>query len=303
MLRVGALRLRPNTLLRSPQQSSRLFQSSATSSSSRHAARGVVALALGGGVALGLTVAATHEEPIADDQLHWAEYPWAHAGPFDAFDAAAIRRGYQVYRQVCSTCHSMNRIAWRNLVGVCYTEDEVKEMAAEVEYTDGPNDEGESFERPGKLSDYFQAPYPNEQAGRFANGGAYPPDLSLIKKARPGGENYIFALLTGYKDLPAHADEPRDGLYYNPYFPGGYIGMPAPLMDGAVDYDDGTEASASQMAKDVCTFLAWTSEPELNERKRQGLRVVCALGAMMIGAMYFKRLRWSPIKGRKITFH
>lgn len=193
---------------------------------------------------------------------------WTHAlavpqGWFDAFDTAAIRRGHQVYQQVCAACHSMNFIHFRDLVGVCYTEAEAKAMAEEIEVVDGPNDQGEMFERPGKLSDPFPSPYANEEAARYANGGAYPPDLSLITKARHNGQNYIFALLLGYRTPPAGVTM-REGLYYNPYFPGGAIAMPKMLVDEGVEYDDGTPATESQMAKDVVTFLAWASEPEVS---------------------------------------
>lgn len=151
----------------------------------------------------------------AEDGLHPPAYPWAHKGPFDTFDHSAIRRGYQVYREVCSACHSLDRIAWRNLVGVSHTVDEVKAMAEEVEYTDGPNDEGEMFQRPGKLADYMPAPYPNDEAARAGNAGALPPDLSLMVKARHGGADYVYSLLTGYVDPPpgVHVAE---GMNYNP---------------------------------------------------------------------------------------
>ena len=172
----------------------------------------------------------------------------------------SIRRGYQVYREVCAACHSLDRIAWRNLVGVSHTVDEVKAMAEEVEYEDGPNDQGEMFTRPGKLSDYLPPPYPNEEAARASNQGALPPDLSLIVKARHGGavsafpalhgrvqgftrafvsgQDYIFSLLTGYRDPPA-GFEIREGMNYNPYFPGNAISMARVLFDGLVEYDDG----------------------------------------------------------------
>jgi ubiquinol-cytochrome c reductase cytochrome c1 subunit len=168
----------------------------------------------------------------------------------------SIRRGYLVYKEVCAACHSLDRIAWRNLVGVSHTADEVKTMAEEVEYTDGPNDQGEMFQRPGKLSDYMPPPYPNEEAARASNQGALPPDLSLITKARHGAavrvhlllsgvlslrntpQDYLFSLLTGYVDPPAGV-EIREGMNYNPYFPGGAISMPRVLFDGLVEYDDG----------------------------------------------------------------
>ena len=211
----------------------------------------------------------------------------------------SVRRGHQVYAQVCASCHGLSRIAYRNLVGVCYSEAEVKAMAEDTDVMDGPNDEGEMFERPGKLSDYLPAPYPNEEAARYANNGAYPPDLSLIVKARHGGADYIFGLLTGYKDVPAGI-APRETQYYNPYFAGSWIGMPPPLADGGVDYDDGTPATATQMAKDVTVFLAWAAEPEADERKLAGFKVMVALTVMFGFTWYYKRVKWSPIKNRRL---
>ncbi|GKV35792.1 hypothetical protein SLEP1_g44009 [Rubroshorea leprosula] len=178
----------------------------------------------------------------AEHGLAVPNYPWPHKGILSSYDHASIRRGHQVYQEVCASCHSMSLISYRDLVGVAYTEEETKAMAAEIEVVDGPNDEGEMFTRPGKLSDRFPQPYANEQAARFANGGAYPPDLSLITKARHNGQNYVFALLTGYHDPPAGVSI-RGGLYYNPYFPGGAIAMPKMLNDGAVEYEDGTLAT------------------------------------------------------------
>lgn len=191
---------------------------------------------------------------LADEGLHPPSFPWPHSGWLETFDHQAIRRGFQVYREVCSTCHSLERLAWRNLVGVSHTVDEVKEMAAEVEYEDGPNDNGEMFQRPGKLSDYLPSPYPNEEAARAGNAGAVPPDLTLIIKARHGGADYIFSLLTGYCDPPAGISV-QEGLNFNPFFPGTQIAMARVLFDGLVEYEDGTPATTSQMAKDVVTFL------------------------------------------------
>ncbi|KIJ55394.1 hypothetical protein M422DRAFT_57849 [Sphaerobolus stellatus SS14] len=238
---------------------------------------------------------------LADEGLHPAHYPWSHSGLLDTFDHASIRRGYQVYREVCAACHSLDRIAWRNLVGVSHNVNEVKAMAEEVEYTDGPDDTGEMFQRPGKLSDYMPAPYPNEEAGRAGNGGALPPDLSLIVKARHGGPDYIFSLLTGYVDPPAGV-EIREGLNYNPYFPGGAIAMARVLFDGVVEYEDGTPATASQMAKDVVTFLNWASEPEHDERKKIGLKAVIIFSALTAISLYVKRFKWTVIKNRKIFY-
>jgi ubiquinol-cytochrome c reductase cytochrome c1 subunit len=207
-----------------------------------------------------------------------------------------------VYTQVCASCHGLRAIAYRNLTNVCYSEAEVKAMAEDTEVMDGPNDEGEMFERPGKASDYHPSPYPNEEAARFANGGAYPPDLSLIVKARHGGADYIFALLTGYKDPPAGI-APRETQYYNPYFAGGWIGMPPPLSDGAVDYEDGTDNSATQMAKDVTIFLAWAAEPEADERKLMGVKWMTALTICFFFTWYYKRIKWSPIKTRRLELY
>ncbi|KAF6264543.1 cytochrome c1 [Scenedesmus sp. NREL 46B-D3] len=227
-------------------------------------------------------------------------WPWSHEGMTESYDHAAIRRGFQVYQQVCAACHSMEYIHYRDLVGVCYTEEEAKAMAAEVEVEDGPNDEGEMFERPGRLSDPLPRPYANEQGARYANGGAYPPDLSLITNARPNGQNYLFSLLLGYKEPPAGVSV-REGLYYNPYFPGGAIAMPRMLADGGVEYDDGTPSNSSQQAKDVTTFLAWAASPEQDERKLMGIKAMTLIAVMWAYAVYQKRLRWSTLKSRKVV--
>ncbi|KAG8807649.1 cytochrome c1, partial [Serendipita sp. 399] len=172
-------------------------------------------------------------------------------------------------------------------------------MAEEVEYPDGPNDQGEMFQRPGKLSDYLPSPYPNEEAARASNGGALPPDLSLIIKARHGGCDYVFSLLTGYVDPPAGV-EIREGLNYNPYFPGGAIAMARVLFDGLVEYDDGTPGTTSQYAKDVVTFLNWAAEPEHDDRKKIGLQAIILMSTMTAIALYTKRFKWTTLKSRKI---
>ncbi|KIY99740.1 ubiquinol-cytochrome c reductase cytochrome c1 subunit [Monoraphidium neglectum] len=263
--------------------------------------------------------AADHEGEHGLDAGSW---PWSHSGLLDSYDHASIRRGYQVYKQVCAACHSMQYIHFRDLVGVAYTEEEAKAMAAEEEVIDGPNDEGEMYERPGRLSDGLPAPYANEQASRrripqeggggrrplpglrraarYSNGGAYPPDLSLICTARPNGTNYVFALLLGYKEPPAGISV-REGLYYNPYFPGGAIAMPRMLNDGGVEYDDGTPSSSSQQAKDVTTFLAWAASPEHDERKLVGVKALTIIGIMWAFAVYQKRLKWAPLKSRRVV--
>lgn len=214
----------------------------------------------------------------------------------------SLRRGYEVYKQVCAACHSMHYIAYRNLVGVTHTEAEAKAEAEEAQVKDGPNEAGEYFMRPGKLSDYFPSPYPNEEAARAANNGAYPPDLSWIVAARKGGEDYIFALLTGYCDPPAGISL-REGQYFNPYFPGGAIGMAQALYNEAMEYSDGTPASASQLAKDVSTFLKWGSEPEHDDRKRMLIKAIGIFSILCSLTYYIKRHKWSALKSRKISFH
>ncbi|CAN4079126.1 unnamed protein product [Withania somnifera] len=255
---------------------------------------------IGAGVSglLGLATVASADE--AEHGLECPSYPWPHAGILSSYDHASIRRGHQVYQQVCASCHSMSLVSYRDLVGVAYTEEEVKSIAAEIEVEDGPNDEGEMFTRPGKLSDRFPQPYPNEAAARFANGGAYPPDLSLITKARHNGQNYVFALLTGYRDPPAGVSI-REGLHYNPYFPGGAIAMPKMLNDGAVEYEDGTPATEAQMGKDVVSFLTWAAEPEMEERKLMGFKWIFVLSLALLQAAYYRRLRWSVLKSRKLV--
>lgn len=239
-------------------------------------------------------------EDEAEHGLHAPAYPWSHSGWFSAYDHASIRRGHQVYQQVCAACHSVEQLHYRNLVGVAYTEEEVKEMAAESEVEDGPNDEGENFTRPGRLSDPLPRPYANEEGARYANGGAYPPDLSLITKARHDGQNYVFSLLLGYRDPPAGVNV-REGLHYNPYFVGGAIAMPKMLADEGTEYDDGTAATESQQAKDVTTFLAWAAEPEHDERKLAGAKFLVVMSIVWMVAIYYKRWKWAPIKSRKIV--
>jgi ubiquinol-cytochrome c reductase cytochrome c1 subunit len=237
----------------------------------------------------------------SDLELHPPKNPWSHNGWFSSLDHAGIRRGYEVYKQVCAACHSMSFIAYRNLVGVSHTEEEAKAEAAEQMITDGPDDAGNMFQRPGKLSDYFPSPYPNEEAARAANNGSYPPDLSYITSARHGGEDYIFALLTGYHDAPAGVVL-RDGQYYNPYFPGGAISMAQALYSEIIEYTDGTPATTSQLAKDIGTFLKWTAEPEHDDRKRMLIKAIGIFTILTALSYYAKRFRWSSLKTRKIEF-
>ncbi|ODQ81114.1 hypothetical protein BABINDRAFT_174903 [Babjeviella inositovora NRRL Y-12698] len=238
----------------------------------------------------------------AEHGMHPPEYPWSHNGIFETFDHRAIRRGFHVYQEVCAACHSLDRVAWRTLVGVSHSVTEVKAMIEELEYDDEPDDEGNPRKRAGKLTDYIPAPYANEQAARAANSGALPPDLSLIVKARHGAADYVFALLTGYPDEPPAGVVLPPGSNYNPYFPGGAIAMGRVLFDGLVEYEDGTPATTSQMAKDVSVFLNWASEPEHDERKRLGLKSMILLSTMYLGSVWLKKFKWANIKTRKITF-
>jgi ubiquinol-cytochrome c reductase cytochrome c1 subunit len=227
---------------------------------------------------------------------------WSFDGPFGTYDRAALQRGFQVYKEVCSACHSMSLVHYRDLGppgingtgGIGFNADEVKALAAEVEVTDGPNDAGDMFQRPGKPADRFKAPFANANAARAANNGALPPDLSLMAKARVGGPNYIYAVLTGYVDPPADV-KLMEGMNYNKAFPGHQIAMPNPLSPDQVSYADGTKATVDQMAHDVATFLNWTAEPELEARKRLGVKVILFL-VILSGLLFFaKRKIWADV--------
>jgi ubiquinol-cytochrome c reductase cytochrome c1 subunit len=233
---------------------------------------------------------------------------WSFAGIFGKFDRAELQRGFQVYQEVCAGCHSLDFIAFRNLADLGYNEDEIKAFAAEATVVDGPDDEGEMFEREGRPSDYFPAPFPNAKAAAAANNGATPPDLSLMAKARPSGPDYIYALMTGYAELPENwredeafhylAEKYKDkefsvleGLSFNHYFPGHQIAMAAPLYEEAVEYGDGTEASVEQMAHDVTSFLM----PKLEARKGMGIGVMLFL-LVFTGVLYAaKRKIWAEL--------
>jgi cytochrome c1 len=240
---------------------------------------------------------------------------WSFAGPFGTFDRAQIQRGLHVYRDVCSACHGMKHVAFRNLAqpgGPGYSGAQAKQIASEYRINDGPNDKGEMFERPGRLSDYFPSPDANEQAARARFNGALPPDFSVIAKARgaeagfpwfvfdavrqyqEAGADYIFAYITGYEDPPADVTL-SEGQFWNKYFPGHRTAMRPPLLDGQVDYTDGTPATAEQYSRDVSAFLMWVAEPHLEARKRIGFQVMIFL-IVLAGLAYFtKKKVWADL--------
>ena len=222
---------------------------------------------------------------------------WSFKELTGKFDRASLQRGFQVYKEVCSSCHSMEYLSYRNLGepgGPEFTQEEVKAIAASVEIEDGPDSQGEMYTRPGKPSDKFKSPYPNVEASTAANGGAYPPDMSVLVKARPEGADYMYSVLMGYEEPPAGM-KLDDGVYYNKYMIGQKIKMASPLSDGIVEYSDGTEASMDQMAKDVTTFLAWAAEPELEERHRVGFKVIIYLILLTILVYLSMKKIWSRI--------
>lgn len=219
---------------------------------------------------------------------------WSFSGPFGSYDRASLQRGFQVYKQVCSTCHGLNRVAYRNLAALGYSEGQIKAIAADVTVTDGPNDEGDMFERPGRPSDHFKNPYANDNQAKATNNGALPPDLSLIVKARVGGPDYVYGILTGYEEAPAGV-ELAPGQHWNKVMAGNKIAMPPPLVEGAVAYEGETPATIEQYAHDVVHFLTWAAEPEMEVRKQTGIKVVIFL-IVFAGIMYaVKRKIWSKL--------
>ncbi len=251
------------------------------------------------------------------------ENVWTFEGVFGRFDQTQLQRGYKVYKEVCSACHAMSLLSFRNLSqpgGPGFTAGQVKALAETYQVKDGPNETGDMFERPGRPADRLPSPFPNKQAAAAANGGAYPPDLSVIAKARTyergfptfvfdifttftqQGPDYIKALLTGYQDPPAGFEVP-DGKYYNKYFPGGVIAMPNVLNDGQVDYPKTADGrpqapeTAAQYSKDVTAFLMWAAEPHLQQRKELGFKVLCFL-LLFAGLLYFtKKKIWARVEG------
>jgi len=220
---------------------------------------------------------------------------WSFEGVFGTYDRAEMQRGFQVYKEVCSACHPVKHLYYRDLEELGYTEHQVKGIAAQTQVTDDPNDQGEMFQRPARPSDRIPGPFPNDQAARAANNGALPPDLSLIAKAREGGPDYVYAILTGYKDPPAGV-KLNPNMYYNEYFAGHQIAMPPPLTQAEqIKYADGTSATVPQMAHDVVSFLSWAAEPNLDERHRIGFKVILFL-IIATGVFYAaKRKIWARV--------
>ena len=224
---------------------------------------------------------------------------WSFDGMTGKFDYESIQRGFKVYKEVCSACHSIRLIAFRHLEQIGFSEDQVKSLAAEYDIQDGPNDNGDMFKRPGRPSDQIPGPFPNDKAARASNTGALPPDLSLIIKAREGGANYVYSLLTGFQTPPTDF-KLGENMHYNPYFPGRQIAMPPPLVsEGQVTFDDGTKATIDQMAYDVVNFLQWAAEPEMQERKSLGLRVLVFVGILIVLSWFANKAIWKELKKKR----
>ena len=251
------------------------------------------ALALGAGLLLGASAGAA-PALAAGEATAIPDHRFSFEGLFGTYDRASAQRGFQVYKEVCAACHAMKQLSYRNLRELGLSDAEVRAIAATVDVQDGPNDEGQMFERAARPSDRFRSPFPNENAARAANNGAYPPDLSVIAKAREGGADYLYALLTGYSDPPDGVTL-MDGMNYNRYFPGHQIAMAQPLNEGQVTFHDGTNATVEQMAHDVATFLAWAAEPEMEERKRMGVRLIMFLTILGGLAYAVKRRIWQDV--------
>lgn len=247
---------------------------------------------------LALVATAFLAAPAAAEDAHSTPQPpaqkWSFAGPFGKFDQAQLQRGFKVYKEVCSTCHSMSLVPIRTLAGAGFSADDLKALAAGYQVEAGPNDAGEMFQRPATPADHFPSPFPNEAAARVANNGALPPDMSLLAKARKGGEDYLYAFLTGFEDPPADV-KMNDGMSYNKVFPGHQVGMPNILQADMVTYADGTKATVEQEAHDVSTFLTFVAEPHMDERKQMGVKVMLFL-LVLAGLMYAtKRKLWSTL--------
>lgn len=253
-------------------------------------------LMLAAAASLGLLTAGVALAPTGAQAAGEAVKPiqneWNHDGVFGTFDRGAVQRGFQVYREICAACHGLDYMAFRTLSDIGFDEEQIKAIAAEYFVIDGPDDEGEMFERDGRPSDNYPNPFPNENAARAANGGAYPPDLSLMTKARKDGVNYVYSLLLGYDEEKA---DDCGNAYYNTYFPGHCYGMPQPLYGDDVEYLDGTEATIEQQSADVAQFLHWVAEPKLEQRKQTGLKVMIFLVIMTAIVFAYKRRIWADL--------
>jgi ubiquinol-cytochrome c reductase cytochrome b/c1 subunit len=268
----------------------------------------VIMLALAGTLFVGGS-----QNARADEQETPPSQKWSFAGPMGKYDRGTLQRGLKVYKEVCANCHGLSYIAVRNLAdpdGPGYSPAQAAALASEYKIKDGPNDQGDMFERPGRPADYFPSPFPNDQAARAANGGGLPPDLSLITKARSyergfpwfiidfftqfqeQGPNYVSAILQGFDKKPAGVTLP-EGTYYNKYFPGHAIKMPQPLTKGQVTYDDGSPATLEQYSKDVTTFLMWAAEPHMEARKQLGLQVFVFLVIFTLLLYFTKKKVWA----------
>ena len=242
-----------------------------------------------------LILAASSAVIANTDNLMPKQMKWHFDGMLGNFDRTSIQRGFQVYKEVCAACHSLHLVAFRNLKEIGFSDAEAKEIAKNYNVNDGPNDAGEMFERPAILSDRFPGPYANEKMARASNNGAFPPDLSLIIRAREDGANYVYSLLTGFGQTPPKAMVIEDTMHYNPYFPGMKIAMAPPLSDNIVQYTDGTKASLDQMARDVVNFLQWTADPKMEKRKSMGIKVLLFL-AIFTGLFYVAKKRvWQQV--------
>jgi ubiquinol-cytochrome c reductase cytochrome c1 subunit len=219
---------------------------------------------------------------------------WSFDGVFGTYDRAALQRGFQVYQEVCSACHGLDHLYYRDLSALGYSPEQIAAIASQKQVKDGPNDEGEMYDRPARASDKVVPPFPNEQAARAANNGAHPPDLSMVVKAREGGPDYVYGILTGYKDPPS-GFHLQDGMNYNEHFPGHQIAMPKPLNDGAVTYADNTQNTLPQEAHDVVTFLTWAAEPNLEQRHRTGVKTMLFLIVGTVVFYFFKRRVWADV--------
>ena len=242
----------------------------------------------------------SYAKVFAENSAELLKVDWSFKSFFGKFDRASLQRGYQVYSEVCASCHSAKYLSYRNLSekgGPEFSEKEAKAIASNFEVIDGPDSTGEMFSRPARLSDKFVSPYANDQEAKSANGGAYPPDMSVLVKARKGGADYIYSLLLGYDDPPADI-KLDDGVYYNKYMYGNKIKMSAPLSDDIVEYSDGTKATTEQMSKDVVTFLMWAAEPHLEQRHKFGFRVIIYLVIISVLVYFSMKKIWSRIESK-----